>query len=178
MVERFKDETILARWWVDAAGLHHFVREKRLRSQLFSFVPEELLKECEKQASGAGLEVVVREDAVFVGEWGVPNWFYGVQVYETWMQFMGDDGYHIPVPLAPGARAEAERVAGIYSSLDSQARAEAQRQFDEERAKPTWNNRILIFVEVHFVWFLLGFFFILIPLIVLLYGLVTGQVSE
>ncbi len=175
MVERFKGETILARWFVDAAALHSFVRETRLRSKRFSFVPEDLLKECEKHATGAGLEVVVREDAVFVGEWGSPNWFYEVQVHETFMRFTGDEGYHIPVPLAPGARAEAERIAAIYAARYSRALAEEQRQFNEGRARPTWNNRLLNFVEAHFVWLGLGFFFVLIPFIVLLLGLLRGS---
>ena len=168
MVERFKGETILARWVVDAAALHNFVRETRLRSKRFSSVPGDLLKKCEKHAAGAGLEVVVREDAIFVGEWSSPNWFYEVQVHDTWMQFMGDEGYHIPVPLATGARAEAERIAVIYWARYEQARVEAQRQFDEERARPIWNNRLLHFAEVHFVWLVLGFLFVLIPVFVLL----------
>src|SRR4051794_37453920 len=109
MVERFKDEVILARWVVNAAALHNFVRETRLRSKWYSYIPQDLLKECEKHATGAGLEVVVRDDAVFVGEWGSPNWFSAVQVHETWMHFMGDEGYYIAVPLVPGVRAEAER---------------------------------------------------------------------
>lgn len=177
MAERFKGEIILARWVVDSAALHNFVRETRLRSKRFSSVPKDLLKECEKHAAGAGLEVVVREDAVFVGEWGSANCFYAVQVHDTWMQFMGDEGYHIPVPLVPGARAEAERIAAIYCALDEQARVEAQRQFDEERARPTWNNRLLHFAEAHFVWLVLGFFFLFIPVCLLLLGLLRGSLS-
>ena len=178
MVKRFKGETILARWVVDAAALHNFVRETRLRQKRFSSVPKDLLKECVKQAASAGgLEVVVREDAVFVGEWGSPNWFYAVQVHDTWMQFMGDEGYHIPVPLAPGAKAEAERIAAIYWARDEKARVEAQRQFDEERATPTLNNRLLRFAEAHFVWLVLGFFFVLIPVFLLLLGFLRGSLS-
>jgi len=177
MVERFRDEIILARWVVDAAALRNFVLEKRLRSNWYSFIPPDLRKEYEKHATGAGLEVVIREDAVFVGEWSSPNSFFEVQVYETWMRFMGDEGYQIPVPLAPGARAEAERIAGIYSALCSKAFEESQRQFKEERARPTWNNRILNFVEAHFAWFILGFFFVLIPLFLLLLGFLRGELS-
>lgn len=178
MVERFQGETILAHWVVDAAALQDFARDTRLRSKRLSPVPEGLLKECEKHAAGAGLEVVVREDAVFVGEWGTPSRFYTVQVHDTWIQFMGDEGDHIPVPLAPGARAEADRIATIYEAFDERARAEAQRQFDEERARPTWNNRLLLFAEVHFVWLLLGFFFVLLPAFVLLLGFLRGTLSE
>jgi len=175
MVKRFSDETILARWVVDAAALDNFVRETRLRSKRLSFIPEDLLKECEKHATGAGLEVVVREDAVFVGEWGSPNWFYEVQVQETLIRLLGDEGYHIPVPLAPGARADAERIAAIYSARYSQARAEEQRQFNKERARPTRNNRLQNFAEARFVWLVLGFFFVLIPLFVLLLALLRGS---
>lgn len=177
MIKRFRGETILARWVVDAEALHNFVRETRLRSKRGAFVPEDLLKECEKHATGAGLEVVVREDALFVGEWGSPNWFDDVQVHETWMRFIGDEGYQIPVPLAAGARAEAERIATLYSARYSRARAKEQRRFNEERARPTWNNRLLNFVEIHFVWLVLGFFFVLIPLFVLLLGFLRGSLS-
>lgn len=177
MVKRFKDEVILARWVVDAAALRDFLREPQIRSKWYTSVPKDLLKECEKHATGAGLEVVVREDALFVGEWGSPNWFYEVQVHETWMLFMGDEGYHVPVPLVPGARAEAGRIAVIYAARYEQARVETQRQFDEERARPTWNNRLLLFVESHFAWLLLGFFFVLIPLLVLLLGFLRGNIS-
>jgi hypothetical protein len=177
MVKRFKDEVILARWVVDAAFLHNFVRETRLRSNWYSYMPPDLLKECEKHATGAGLEVVVREDAVFVGEWGASNSFDVVQVHETWMQFMGDEGYYIAVPLVPGVRAEAERIAVIYSALHEKAHAEVERQFKKERARPTWNNRILNFVEAHIGWFMLGFFFVLIPLLLVLLGFLRGNLS-
>jgi hypothetical protein len=178
MVKRFKDEVIVARWTVDAAALRKFLREPQIRAKWYSYMPQDLLKECERQATGTGLEVVVREDAVFVGEWGSPNWFSAVQVHETWMHFMGDEGYFIAVPLGSGTRAEAERIAAVYAALDERARGKAQRQFDEERAKPTWNNRLLTFVEAHFAWLLLGFFFVLIPLFLLLLGLLRGGVAE
>jgi hypothetical protein len=178
MVERFKDEAILARWVVDAASLHNFVGEIRLRSKWDSAAHQDLLKECEKHSTGAGLEVVIREDAVFVGEWGTPNVFYEVQVHDTWMRFMGDEGFHIAVPLVPAAKAEADRIAAIYPRLYDQALAEAKRQFEEERARPTWNNFALRFVETHIVWVLLGFFFVLIPLFVLLLGLLRGGLSD
>ncbi len=169
MAERYRDETILARWVVDADALREFARESRLRSKR-SFVPVELLKECDKHSAGAGIEVVLREDAFFVGEWSSPNAFSQVHVHETWMQFIGDEGYQIPVPLARGARAEAERIAAHYETLYTREREEAIRRFAEERARPTWNNRLLNFVEAHFIWLLLGFFFVLIPLLVLLVG--------
>jgi hypothetical protein len=127
----------------DAGALHNSVRETRLRAKRHSFAPEELLKEWERQASGAGLEVVVRKDAVFVGDWGAPIWFYEVQAQETWVKFQGEEGYHIPEPRAPGARTQAERIAGGYAALYSHAQAKAERQFQEARARPSWNNRLL-----------------------------------
>lgn len=178
MVKRFKGEVILARWVVDAIALQNFVREPQIRSKWYSDMPKDLLKECERHATGTGLEVVVREDAVFVGEWGSPNWFSSVQVHETWAHFMGDEGYSIAVPLAPEARAEAERIAAVYAALDERARVKAQRQFEEERAKPTLNNRMLNFVEANFAWLALGCFFVLIPLFVLLFGFLRGNISE
>ncbi len=178
MVKRFAGEILLARWVVDGAALRDFVRETRLRSKWYTHVPADLLKECERHAGGAGLEVVIREDAVFVGEWGSPDSFDAVRVQETWMEFLGEEGYQVPVPLAPGARAEAERVAAVYTARYARDRAEAQRQFEEERARPTWNNRLLNFVEAHFVWLLLVFFFVLIPLFALLLGFLPGGRSE
>ncbi|HEV7735425.1 MAG TPA: hypothetical protein VGR62_24845 [Candidatus Binatia bacterium] len=175
MVERYRGETILARWVVDEDVLRDFARESRLRSKR-SFVPVELLKECDKHSFSAGIEVVLREDAFFVGEWSSPNAFSEVHV--TWMQFIGDEGYQIPVPLARGARAEAERVAAHYEALYTREREEAIRRFAEERARPTWNNRFLNFAEANFIWLLLGFFFVLLPLLVLLFGWGGGSPSE
>jgi hypothetical protein len=178
MNESFQGETILARWVVDAAALRRFVAKTRIQFKRSAYVPEDLLKECEKHAIGAGLEVVVREDAVFVGEWGSPNCLHGAEVHETWMRFMGEEGFHVPVPLAPGEREAAERIAGIYSSRYSQAVAEEHRRFHEERARPTWSIRLVIFAEAHFVWLALGFFLVLIPLFVLLPGLLLGGFSD
>lgn len=83
----------------------------QLRSNGFSTVPKDLLQDCAKHASGAGLEVVVRDDAVFVDDWGSHNWFQEVQLHDTWIHFLGDEGHHIPVPIAQGAKAEAEPIA-------------------------------------------------------------------
>ena len=93
------------------------------------------------------------------------------------MHFMGEEGYYIAVPLISGARAEkkANQIAAIYAARYEQARVESQRQFDEERARPTWNNRLLNFAEAHFVWLILGFFFVLIPLLLLLLGFLRGS---
>lgn len=174
-VQRFPGESILARWVIDGAALQGFLREMQLRSKSFSTMPKDLLQECAKRASGAGLEVVVREDAVFVGEWGSPNWFAEVQVHDTWIHFLGEEGYHVPVPLAPGARADAERIAARYAEIYEQGRREAQRWFEEERARPTWSSRFLRFAEAHFVWLALGACFVLIPIVVLLLGFWNGS---
>lgn len=168
---------ILARWFVDAAGLRDFLREMKLLSKR-SHASKALLKECEEHSAAAGVEVVIRDDALFVGEWGAPNVFSYIRVHETWMEFTGDEGYEIPVPLARGARSEAEWVAARYEMIDTRAREESNRRFAEERARPTWNNRVLNFVEGHFVWVLLGFFFVLIPLVVLVLGFFRGSLSE
>lgn len=175
--KRHRDEIILARWVVGADELRDFTREARLRSKR-SYVPTELLKECDRCSASAGVEVVFREDAFFVGEWVSPNAFSEVHVHETWMQFIGDEGYQIPVPLARGARAEAERIAVRYEALYTRAQEEAIRRFTEERARPTWNNRLLNFVEAHFIWVLLGFFFVLIPLVVLMLSFLGTSRSE
>ena len=53
--------------------------------------------------------------------------------------------------------------------------AEETRRYREERDAPTLNNRLLTFVETHWVWAALGFFFVVIPLVVLAVSLLTGK---
>ena len=172
MVERYKGETILASWVADADDLRNFAPQvnswwKRI------FLPSELRKEYEKISTGAAIEVVFREDAFFVGRWGCSSHLYDyVLVHDTWMQFIGDEGSQIPVPLARGAKADAERIAAHYAALDTRTREASARQFAEERAKPTPNNRLLHFVEAHLAWLLLGVF-VLLPLFMLAISFLT-----
>lgn len=173
MAKRHRDEIILARWTVDAASLCEFTGEARLRYGDSPYAPNELLKECEKH-SAVGIEVVFRDDACFVGDWCFTR-FPECRVHEIWMQFLDkEECYDIQLPLARGATAQAERIAGHYNWMGQ----EAVRRAAEERAKPTWNNYMLTLVEAHFIWVMLGFFFIVIPLFILIPGLLRGSLWE
>lgn len=79
--------------------------------------------------------------------------------------------YDIPVPVALNSRAEAARMVDYYTS---QWEVE-QRRYLQERQAPTWRNRLLNIAEAHFVWVLLGLFFIAIPLAVLPLSLLRGS---
>jgi hypothetical protein len=174
MTESSRGGRILARWTVDAGDLRDFVREQRIRAK-DSYMPDGLLKECDAASQGAGLEVVCREDAILVGSCRLTNMFDDIRVHDTWMHFLGDEGYQIAVPIPRGGRREAERVAATYRARFEQLNAQAAREHAEERAKPTLNNRLLNIAEAHFVWVLLGFFFVLIPLLPVVLDVLFGS---
>jgi hypothetical protein len=86
-----------------------------------------------------------------------------VTLRESWIEFGFDysEGAMpiVPVPVAVQARAEAARIADHFT-----ARLREERRIEEEkRARPTFSNRLLKFVEDHFILALLLFFFVLIP---------------
>lgn len=174
MTERPGDERVFARWKIDAADLREFVREQRIRAKN-NYFPAGLLKECEAGAQGAGIEVVFREDAIFVGTCRISNMFDEFRVHDTWMQCLGDEGYQIAVPIARGGKPEAERIAATYRAHNEQVRSRAAQEYAAERARPTVNNRLLRFSETQFVWISLGFFFVVIPLLVLAMQVVFGE---
>jgi len=171
--ERHGDEIVQARWTVDPASLRDFTREVRLR---YRHPPENLIEQCERY-SATGIEVVFRDDAFFVGDWCwdfLYNEIPEVRVHETWLQMVDTaEDYEFPVPLARGAAFAAERIAARYDRM----RQEAGRRAFEERHAPTLNNRLLDLVEGHFVWVVLGLFFAVIPLLVLLAGMFRGSLS-
>lgn len=129
-----------------------------------TFLPADLLKEYQTGSQGPGIEVVFQEKTIFVGKYRLSNMFDDFRVNDTWMHFLGDEGYQAAVPMARGGKQEAERVAAIYRSLYEQVSSQAARAYAEDRARPTLSNRLLSFVETRFVWAFLGFFFVLIPL--------------
>lgn len=174
MTERSQDKRILARWKVDAEDLREFLREQRLQAKR-TRLPAGLLKEYEAAAQGPGIEVVFREKAIFVGKCRLSNMFDDFRVHDTWMHFLGDEGYQVALPMARGGKKEAESVAAEYRSLYEQVSSQAARAYAEERARPTLNNRLLSFVEARFVWILLGFFFVFIPLLLIVLDIFFGN---
>ncbi|MBK6779954.1 MAG: hypothetical protein IPJ95_01060 [Gemmatimonadetes bacterium] len=174
MTERHPDEVILGRWTVDPAALREFTTRVRTHFGDSPFPPHDLLKACDK-AARSGLEVVCRDDAVLVGPWCLAFLYNGVsevRLEEHWLHFEMEGGqYFLPVPVGPGNRAEAARMVEVYA----RQQAEETRRYREERDAPTLNNRLLTFVETHWVWAALGFFFVVIPLVVLAVSLLTGN---
>ena len=176
MTKRHREEVILARWTVDAARLREFAREARTRYGDSPFAPRDVLQACDALAR-TGLEVVCREDALFVGPWCFSflyNDFSEIHVHDTWMRFVMESGlYEIPIPVGQGATEEAKRIAGHYIRVAE----EAGRRAFEERQAPTWSNRLLTLVEDHFLWAIIAFFFIAIPGAVLVVSLLRGSLQ-
>lgn len=174
MTKRHPDEVILARWHVDPASLREFATEIRALYAKAEFPPKDMLKVCDTHARN-GLEVVCRDDAVFVGPWCLAflyNGVSGIRARERWLEFEMEGGmYRIEVPIARDGKAEAERIAALYTAMA----AEEGRRYREERAAPTWNNRLLNIAEAHWVWVILGFFFVVIPAIVFGFTLLSGD---
>lgn len=171
MPKRHRDEVILARWLVGPAHLRVFTQ--RVRAHYREFPPVDLLAACE-QAPTSGLEVVCRDDAVFAGSWGLAflyNNISDIRLADDCILFVMDDGaYDVPVPVGPEGRAEAARIVEYYVR---KGREDARLSW-EARQAPTWSNRLLTVAENHFVWVVLGLFFVVIPLLVLAVSLLRG----
>ena len=173
MTDRHADEVVLARWTVDAARVRAFAAAVRARYGTSPYLPRELVEACEADPR-AGIEVVFRDDAVFVGRWCLAflyNGISGFRLEEPWILFEMEGGeYDIPIPTAADNRAEEERIVATYRAMA----AEETRRYLEARAAPTLNNRLLNIAERHFVWVVLGLFFVVIPALVLLVGWLRG----
>lgn len=173
MTKRHANEVVVARWTVDPGRLREFTRQMRSRYGDTPFTPNDLLDVCERH-SHVGLEVVCRDDAVFVGQWCLAflyNEISAIRLQETWLQFEMEGGlYEIPVPVASNARADAERLVEYYKRLAE----EETRRAVAERQAPTWSNYLLDIAEAHYVWVMLCFFFLGIPAVVLVIGLLRG----
>lgn len=174
MTKRHPDEVILARWTVEPLLVRQFAERVRARYSSSPFPPRDLLEACE-ESPPSGLDVVFREDAVFVGTWDLSflyNLVSDIQVEEEWMLFVMDGGaFDIPVPLARNGRAEADRMKGVYRRQAE----EENRKYREERDAPTFRNRLLNLAEAHPALLLLGVFFVAIPLVVLLLTWLHGD---
>lgn len=171
MARRHRDEIVLARWTVDSARARDFTVMLRTRYGDSPFRPHGLLEACEAHPA-SGLEVVCRDDAIFVGSWSIDfqyNVVSGIRLEEAWILLLMDWGaYDIPVPFSPDSQAEAARLVAYYR----QQWEEENRQYREKRQAPTWQNRLLNVAEAHFAWVVLGFFFIGIPIVLFLLSLV------
>lgn len=173
MTKRHPDEVILERWTVPPAHVRGFVAEMRTRYANSPFPPKDLLKACEK-GSDTGLEVVCRDDAVFVGKWCLSFVYNNISligVRERWIEFEVEGQHELLVPIAPDDRAAAQRIVEHWH----RAAEQENREYLAKRNAPTLSNHLLNFAEAHFAWVALGFFFIVIPAIVLVIGWFRGE---
>lgn len=119
----------------------------------------------------SGIEVVIRDDAVFVGKKCACEYIYNgnfhlMSVHESWLEMgMSSDtsNYEYLIPIARGALAEVKRVVNDFTAQDR----EAARIEAEERARPTLINGLRRWVEAHAILTIIGFFVVVLPLVVL-----------
>jgi hypothetical protein len=167
MPKNARIENVLAYWTVDAATWRQFVSTVRRYQQLPAV--DHCALQLRDEVPAGGVEVLVTEHAVSVGAEKF-DFLYAdslaVTLRESWLEFGSDpsdtDRYIFPVPIDDRSRAEAARVADHFTHQ----MAERSRLAMEARARPTLSNRLLNFVEGHFVLATLLFFFVLIPAVV------------
>lgn len=174
MTRRHPDEVILGRWTVGPEALGDFIERVRASHAGSPFPPRDLIKACEQHAR-TGIEVVCRDDAIFVGPWCLSfiyNDISKLRLEEQWMLFEIEGGPTVlPIPLPLPDRTEPARMVEVYTRMWE----EEVRRYREARAAPTLNNRLLTFAEQHFAWVVVAFFFVMIPALVVLVGLLSGQ---
>lgn len=173
MTDHAPQNVILGRWTVPPGRLRAFTAQVRARSAQSPFPPRDLLAACDAQAE-KGLEVVFRTDELVVGSWSLSftyNQVTDFRLEDTWLLVELEGGSHeIPVPVTPEGRPAAEQALAAYAGMV----AEENRRYFAARAAPTWSNRLLNIAERHFAWVVLGFFFVGVPLLVVLFGLLRG----
>jgi hypothetical protein len=178
--KRHAEETILTRWTVDeaawrefAANVHRYTDRRR--------APACVLKSLDQPAPH-GLEVVVREDAIFVGAEWLSIEFSECQdplLREEWLEFLCDNDYSaphfFPIPVPPAAKPNAVWVVNHFR----RRLMERSGRMAEADNAPTISNRLRKVVEAHFILMLLLFFFVVLPgaavLVAYLYSLFTAK---
>jgi len=175
MPKRHPNETILASWLVDATTWRNFVRSVRAHDQQPGYIARSYWKFKDESPGPADVEVVIRDDAFFVGSYslGIAYAPTTVTFRPEWLEFQYDQSegpsFIVPVPVPPAARAQAARMAEYFTQKSqdaAQKNAESARKAAEERARPTLSNRLLNALEGHFILCMLLFFFVQIPGIV------------
>jgi hypothetical protein len=157
-------ETILTRWTVDeetwlrfTSDVHLHLNQPRARACV--------LKSLNRPWSH-GLEVMVRDDAIFVGEEWLSIEFSECQevlLREEWLEFFCDNDrtapHFFPIPVPPAAKPNAAWVANHFRRLW----IERARRIAEADDAPTISNRLRKWVEAHFIIVLLLLFFVVLP---------------
>jgi hypothetical protein len=164
MPRRYGGETVLTRWTVDAAtwrqfaaNVHRYIDAPR--------APACVLKSRDQPAPQR-LEIIVREDAVFVGDECLSLQFSECEdphLRDEWLEFSCDNDHtaphFFPIPVPANARTNAVWVVNHFR----QALMDRARRLAEADDAPTFSNRLRKAVEAHFILVLLLFFFVLLP---------------
>jgi hypothetical protein len=167
--------TVLARWTLDAPAWDAFVRAVRAHPHRSRLDLDDV--------SEAGRTVVVANDAIQVGRERVDLAHFHIhRVVEhgTWLQLveLDPDTLPCPLPLPAGDVALGLQMVDHFRAIAAQHTLESAllaAQAQAERSEPTLPNRILWFVERHFIACLLVFFFVVLPLGAVLAAWVVGE---
>jgi hypothetical protein len=169
------DIALLARYTLDPPSWNAFVRAARAH-------PHGCRLEL-RDASDAGRTVVVAGDAIHVGAERVDlRHFHVHRIVDqgTWLQLveLDPDAPPCPLPLPPGDTALAATLVehfgdiAAHHSLESTLLAQAA---EAEQREPTPSNRVLWFVERHFIACLLVLFLVVLPIGAVLLARLAGD---
>lgn len=158
------DATVLARYTLDTRAWDAFVRAARAHPQGRRLDLRE--------ATEAGRTIVVADDAIHIGRERVDLAHFhvhGVVDHGAWLHLveLDPDTLPCPLPLPPGDAVLAARLVEHFGAMAAQHTLQSAllaRQAELERNRPTLPNRLLWFVERHFIACLLVFFFVVLPL--------------
>jgi hypothetical protein len=171
MARRHPKETILVQWTIDESLWRVFLKIKENRDRDDEPHPPYVTFTPPKEFPASGIDVVIRDDAVFVGKKCVHEYVYeggyhnmGVREAILGIYRSSDGGgYVYLLPIAHHALADATLVVERFAAEDK----EAARIQAEKDAMPTLRNRLLWWVQKHFILTVLLIFFVIIPLIAL-----------
>jgi hypothetical protein len=177
-----EDAPVLARWTVDPAAWRAFVHAVRTHAQHPRAAPSHF--ELADAATEAERTVIVAGDAIHVGTQRVDlDRAFVTELVEhpDWLQFGAADGdfesWMYPVPVPPREAAHVLGHLRARVAVHAAELARITREAEEERRRPTPSNRLLWFVERHFIVLLLVLFFVVLPGIAVLVAWLAGDAS-
>ena len=169
------DTATLARYTLDPAAWDAVTRAVRAHLQRSHRVL--------RDASDAGRTIVIAGDAIHIGPETLDLahfHMHRVVDWGTWLQLdeLDPDTVSFPLPLPPGDTALAARLVEHFGAIAAQHTLDSAllaQQAEAERRMPTLPNRLLWFVERHFIACLLVLFFVVLPLGAVLAAWVVGD---
>jgi hypothetical protein len=167
---------ILAEWTLDAGAWRAFLDQLHARAQQPGYA--RAIAGFADDASEAERTVTAASDSILVGKarFDLNRWWpERVVEHAAWIEFFSDPQDEptrvFLVPFPPGKATQAAQVAAHFRALMD----ERDRRVHEELTRPTPSNRLLWFVERHFIALLLVFFFVLLPLGAVLVAWLAGE---